>query len=489
MVPALGRATLLSTLAALLALALFVVADHYMSTIDSIYLLRGASQITRCVNDGDIPRCHSGVWSVSFFALAQYLPAMLLNSLALGGDLGLQALTWISYVAFVGVIAIIWIVCSARSGRGAAALGVVAVLSSQMLFYADGAWGEPLAALLIAVFAACLLTGARAWMIALAFVMAGVTKDVAPLLLLMLAAAALAPGWADLESARRRVTLIALATGLAGAVALNASFNYFRFGHLVNQVYGDAASQRVDLGAWPGKVLAAVASPNAGVIAGWPVAVILIATVAAVSVSRASGGRRLIAAAPALFLAAVLVGFSGYFAPFGWFAWMNRFTVPWIPAIVMVSLAADPPAARAALRQLSGSAATAIIAVVAVVSFGTGAGAITSMQRESLSWLFAADTECPVLSDLDQGSHRYADCQMHIAWERTPVTAKALPRVLDADALPLTLLGALSCVLLCGYARRDLRLVHSPSISRGAEAARRSTRSARWRRRPGRTSA
>ena len=461
MVSPLGRATLLVALAALGALALLVVSDHYFSTIDSVYLLHGASEMTKCIDAGQVPRCQSGVWSVSFFALAQYFPAMLLNSLALGGDLGLHALTWISYFAFVGVIALVWTVCSRRSGRGVAALGVVAVVSSQMLFYADGAWGEPLAALLIALFAACLLSGAPTRLIAVTFVMAGITKDVAPVLLLILAAAALAPGWAQIEAARRRALLIALGSGFVIAVVVNAAFNYFRFGEVVNQVYGDAASQRADIGLWPGKLLAAIVSPNAGLITGWPVAVLLIVIVTAAAVSKAQGRERLVAAGPVLLLGAILVGFSAYYAPFGWYAWLNRLTIPWMPAIVMVTLAANPGVARTALQYLVRKRIAALAAVVAVLSFGIGAGAVTSTQHTSFGWLFAEDRVCPQLAALDAGSRRYVECELHIAWKRTPVATNALPAALRGDALPLTMIGALCCALLFGYARRELRLIHS----------------------------
>jgi hypothetical protein len=443
MVPALGRAALTATVAALAALAA-TLATTFVSTTDSLHVLQGASVMIKCFQGGNLPHCDSDIWYISHFPLAQYIPAAILNPLGVGGDEALHALAWLSFLCLLGVLAVTWQVVTPRGGRAVAAMAVLAVLVGSSAAYAASAFGEMLAAFLTVLFAAALITRERAWIVALTFALAGITKDVAVPLLVVLAAAILAPSWRNTDRDERRRTLIALGAGAIAAIALTAGFNWFRYASLTNGFYSAVPHNGLVLGTWPRNFFAALFSPNAGVVFQWPVVAALFVYAAVRRVWQ-----------PLARLLVVLAAFSAYYWPFGWYAWMNRLSVAWIPALVIVAAAVYPAPIRDAIDALRAPARAAVACLLVVVLALAHAGPVSAGRERTFGWLFTPDRECPVpLSMMNPFSAKFRDCELHNAWDKPPVLVKGIGTAFERDGIPLALTAALASLLLLLYARR-----------------------------------
>ena len=438
-----GRAALAAVCATSIALG-FAVAGGFFWTYDSLAVLQGASAITKCVDVGMIAPCDQEIWRRSFYPLTQYIPALGLHALGAGGSIGLHALAWMSFAALVGIGGLFFAV---SRDRALAALGVVALLASPLPVYADSAFGELLASFLIVLATAALITRQAPWVLAVLFAFAATTKESAPILLSLLAASVVIAQWASLDTPTRRRTVTAIAIGLVAGAALNAGFNLFRYGQPWNDVYAQNAGG-INLEWWPGYALAALVSPNAGLLFAWPLGLALI--LAAV--------RRGPSAAPALLLGVIVVGFAVYFSPFGWYAWFNRYLIPWLPALILIAItvhrehviAAIRPLARHALAYWSVAAVCAAFAVAQI-------GPIAAGQIRTFDWLFGRDAECPrALSRAGYDTPYTHRCQLHAAWEKKPVLMLGADAAVTEDRVPLALLAALACLSLAGVARRGL---------------------------------
>ncbi len=164
--------------------------------------------------------------------------------------------------------------------------------------------------------------------------------------------------------------------GLGFAIAVGAGLNVIRYGTPRNAYYLDpglrttTVEKAFELGA------GLFVAPNGGILAFWPLATILVALLLAVPVVRAlRGATSWREAWPALALLAVVagltVGLAIWWAPFGWWAWGPRLSLPWVLPILLVAVAAfgsalSPLLARV-LTPVAGLAGVAILVVVAAL--------------------------------------------------------------------------------------------------------------------------
>jgi hypothetical protein len=167
---------------------------------------------------------------------------------------------------------------------------------------------------------------------------------------------------------------------------------------------------------------ALLVSPNGGLALFWPAATLLLAGVAFLGVRAAVRREGRAAWWPAAALVGVFlalnVGFASFFAPFGWQAWGPRYTIPWMPALALVAVAAYGDE----LARLVGRALRLPIGVLAV---GLGLTLLSLphlgvlVEAGVFATIFAPDSACGPLHTL-QGEH-YLECVSHVAWRRGPV--------------------------------------------------------------------
>jgi hypothetical protein len=422
-------------------------------TSDTLRLLDSVGAVDACLEAGDW-RCHAGV---DKWPLLQHVPGVALKRLGrsraeVGNDLVL-----LNGLATIGMLIVLWLV-TRREPPPIRAIALLGALVSPLLWYAATGFGEPLAAFFTLLAVAGVL---RSWPLALvlaAAFFAGISKEVAPpfVALLALAAGAVAGNW------RSRAALAACA-GAALGLVVNGLFNQFRYGSFSNVVYTDPDYRVHDLARQGDAALAQLVSPNAGILWFWPVAaaVLVIAAVAAVRRLRADRhdrGALGIAAALAA-LALLIVSFSAWWSPYGWSAYGARLVVPWLPAVALVALiGARETVERVAARVLRRTWAAVGVAAVAL-AFGLPALGMHLEPVTPVSYLSEPKTAClipRVEERVAAGDAAVREQHLHClsdgAWRTRPVMLEGF-RPLDGANLAIAALFGIAIGALVACAR------------------------------------
>jgi hypothetical protein len=398
---------------------------------DTQLLVFGSHTAWACLQERRFP-CEG----VSQFALLQHIPAI--AGVALGKtDLTIyRVLSLGSVLAVAGLTAIAGLVGRRVGGAMGSGLGCAIVLSGPFVYYDATTWGEPVAALFLALPIAALIFR---WNVAIVFVaalLAAITKDVAPLTIVLLAGALLLM---RLRTDGIRATVVRGAAVLAGAATgavLTAGFNLFRYGVLHNAFYIDEVP-RPPVGGFTVKAFGALwFSPSGGVIPYWPSMGVLLVLIAMSLLALRAGSWRMRCAHAALlgafaFNTLVLASFA---APFGWIAWGPRLMLPWLVPALIVAVVLH----RRRVQRACGwcvrwwGIATPIAVGIAVVGVFVNAAA-----RFSDGWVAffrprpATDAYCPgpdVISWADPDL--YFGCIGSVLWDRDG------PIVILRDGLP-----------------------------------------------------
>ncbi len=318
-----------------LGLAFFYLLTSRVHMGDTALLVRGVETIRRSLTEGTLP---TDPMQVGHFPLYQYLPGLVFSFLGASERLSLDLFCLLNFLAFVGSVVLMVRTLRVRSPAVAAA-GALVLVTGPLLWYARASFGEMLAALLILAYAVACVRGAGPAVTALLFVSAGLTKETAlPFLVLMAAVGLLADRRAGRPWSRGRVAAVGLAVVLT--VGLTAAFNCYRFGVPYNAENLQEGVLVPALKTQASFFAAIWLSPNGGLLFFWP------SFAAALAVSLAVVLRRRRAVGPGLvpvggvgtMLVLLTLGFSKWYAPFGWPAWGPRLMLPWIPAAVLMLL-------------------------------------------------------------------------------------------------------------------------------------------------------
>ena len=214
------------------------------------------------------------------------------------------------------------------------------------------------------------------------------------------------------------------------SVAVGAGLNLIRYGTPRNAYYLDpglrttSVERVLELGA------GLFVAPNGGVLLFWPLATLLVAMLLAAPVVRAVRGatswrEAWPSAALLLVVAGLTVGLATWWAPFGWWAWGPRLSLPWVLPIVLVAVAAfgsalSPFLARA-LTPAAGLVAGAILVVVAALPHV----GLVWRPRTIGDFFFRAETAaCP--GGGPPPTPEYYDCLGERMWTRHPILLDAL---------------------------------------------------------------
>lgn len=333
------RGVLLLFLGSLIALGVFT-RRHALPQGDTDVLLVGVQNSLRCIEN----YIWHGCQGVFHFPLLQYLPAALLKLKGFEPGQVVKALAYLNFFSFLALLGM-GVAFFRRTrfplGRD---LFVYSAFCSPLLWYAQTSFNEMTAAMLTLAFMISALLRARGWVIALLFLAAGMTKEIAFPFLLLLGAAGLLP---DLLRGPKKVRpqILGLLGGLFATLAINTAFNFFRFDSPFNVTNLNSKLLHVpNLKIQASFFFGLLVSPNGGLYFSWPTAAFLFTVLWALKWKAAKIAPDPMAThyLPVGLSIAVLffltLGLSKWFGPMGWISWGPRLTIPWIPALVLLAL-------------------------------------------------------------------------------------------------------------------------------------------------------
>ncbi len=209
---------------------------QHSPSIDSIVVVEGAQEAIWCIEDGYLTDCNNADSDrpvgrdnrrIGAYPLFQYIPSAALVLLGVGQENILTLLALISTLAFFGTIGLLLHIATRLDLSEWKPVLILVMLTGPMLWYANDAFGEMLAAFLYVLFAATILLKKHWILIAVAVFLASITKETAaPVLFALGIVLALSSNDSDRPSTLIR--LGAIAGGAVVGLAATALFNTFR---------------------------------------------------------------------------------------------------------------------------------------------------------------------------------------------------------------------------------------------------------------------
>lgn len=412
-------------------------------------LTAGTEQLADCLAELDLVSCEQRT-PIGAYPVLQYAPDLVAHAgLRLSEGTRRALLSVLSGIGVAAAVAAAWLVLR-RVGAHEWRWGfLLVVLSGPVLAYGSATWGEMLATGLLTMFVAGALLQARPWLLGVAAFAASVTKETSyPFVAALGVVALLIARRRTGEPIRRHV--LAGGLGVAAALALTGAFNVLRFGTPRNAYYLDPAL-RTSTVPWFFELTAGLfVSPNGGILVFWPTASLLLALLLAVPVVRAFGREvswNVAWPAPALaaIAACITLGLAAWWAPFGWWAWGPRLTLPWVLPIVLVALAAFGPMLTPwVARTLSSRPAFILVAGLLVAVALPHIGYV--WRPETLSDFFFTPESAVCPGGGPPPTPAYYACLREELWTRHPIWLDALEGLKTFGGLA-TALGVAAAVL------------------------------------------
>jgi hypothetical protein len=391
---------------------------------DTPFVLDGTNALLDCLSSHDFVACraseHLDYWGLMSpmgdWPPYQYLVDVV--SVGLGADEHNDRELVLSTLSVAGVVSSVvlgWAVLT-RVGQKAWFWGFLAVvLSGPIIVYARSTAGEALASGLLVCVVAVTVLRARPPLVALAVFGACLTKETAYPFVAAL-------GLLGLVLARRRTGepirshVLWGAGGVFASFSLAALFNVVRFGSIFNTNYLQPELHTPGVARKLEYALALFASPSGGMLVFWPAASALVG--AACLLPFLARDWRL-DRRPALVLVAVVVvlalGFASWWTPFGWAGYGPRLTMPWVPALVLLALAAyGDPLAELARRLLASTWRLLLVACAVLALALPHVGYMWKVS--SIGDFFRPNCDAPWRIGV-QEFHR---CQHGLMWSRRP---------------------------------------------------------------------
>jgi hypothetical protein len=306
---------------------------------DTYMIARSVAPALACAKAGQFVGCKID----SPFPLAQYFPSFAMGLVGLRPHLIVAGLILVSAAAFAGIFCLgLWMF---RTDRRARLLFTLLLVTGPLWAYGNCSLGETLAAFLTLLFAIVCIKRPHSWLMLLAFVAAGLTKETAaPMLFLLGLAAGPQLQWPPKPELRRHVYF--LLAGFALAVCLSGLWNVFRYGVPLNLEYAKQAAWNIDVRQNLRFFAALWVCPNAGLLVFWTTWTVTSAAIVAVA-------RTARAWLVVLVLLLVTAGLCRWWAPFGWSCYGQRLMLPWLPACAAVLIYHERPTVERLLDKIA----------------------------------------------------------------------------------------------------------------------------------------
>ena len=417
-------------------------------------LLAGTETLARCLRARDLVACEQQP-PIGPYPLLQYVPDLAADSLAeLSVSGRVRILATLSVVGIAVTIGAGWVTLR-RVGCPEWRWGyLLLVAGGPALAYGNTTWGEMPAMGLVTLFVAVALVPASPYVVGLAAFGACLTKETGYPFVAALGLVALLLARRRTNTAIRRHVVFA-GIGIALGLSLASAFNVLRYGTPRNAYYLDPGLRTTSLH-WVAELSGGLlVSPNGGIVFFWPLASLLAVLLVAIPVARALRHRTTwLDAWPALAVAAIVlaltVGLATWWAPFGWWAWGPRLSLPWVPAIVLVGLSAygsslTPLVASVLRRPQTALLVAGLITVAALPHVGV------LWHPETIGEFFFTPRSDVCPGGGPPPTEAYYACLREELWERRPIGLDALEGlrtvagVATAFAVAVTVAG---CVAL-----------------------------------------
>jgi hypothetical protein len=422
-------------------------------------LLTGTEQLGRCLAKRDLVSCPQAQ-SIDPFPALQHAPDLVADAVAeLSRADRTRVLGALSCLGVLGAIAAAFVALR-RVGQGEWRWAfLVVVVSGPALAYGGATWGEMLAAGLLTVFVATALVPARPAFVAAAAFGASLTKETSYPFVIALGVVALLLARRRLGSSVRP-HLVGCVAGAVLALAVGSGLDLLRYGTPRNVYYLDPALRTSDARWFLEAGGGLFVSPNGGILFFWPLACLLVAALLATPVLRALRGAATWREAwPALALGGIVLGLvvslAWWWAPFGWWAWGPRLSLPWVLPVLLVALAAFGSALRpAAARILTPAVGLVAASMVTVVVALPHVGYLWAQDTVGNFFFFHATGACP--GGGPPPTSAYYDCLHEEMWARRPIWLDSLHGLRTAGGLATAIATALVVVGSLVLFRREL---------------------------------
>ena len=425
---------------------------------DTGSLMAGTEQLGRCLAELDLLHCEQST-PIGPYPVLQYVPDLVADAgVELSVGARLRVLAILSVLGVAAAVASAWIVLR-RLGLAEWRWGFLLVAASgPVLAYGGATWGEMLATGLLTLLVAGALLPAHPALVGLAAFAASLTKETSYPFVVALGLVSLLLARGRTGTPIRRHVILG-GTGVALALALSSAFNVLRFGSPRNAHYLDPAL-RTATPEWLLELAAGlVVAPNGGIVFFWPLASLVVALLLAIPAAQAV--RRLTswrAAWPSFALIAIvtglILGLAAWWAPFGWWAWGPRLSLPWVLPILLLSLAAfgsrlTPFVARLLAPRAGLIAVAALVVLVALphVGYLWAPGIVGDF------FLFHETAVCP--GGGPPPTPAYYDCLHEQMWTRHPIWLDALSGLTSPKAMVTALSVAIVSVGSLALFRRE----------------------------------
>jgi hypothetical protein len=321
-------------------------------------------------------------------------------------------------IGFGGILIIFY--CAALRAKQPAVgwAMIVAILGGPLLVYVPSTYNELAAAAVILCFTAAVLGTASPAMCAILFWLSGITKETAAPLLLAIWLGALWMRGQRLSLRMRIKHGVALVVSLALTLATNAGFNLLRFGTTWNREYllpnflNHSWSKRLQ------NCVALWISPNGGIIEFWPALAIFAFGVIAIARHKSESSRAAIVVG--ILLGGLTIGLSGWYQPFGWWAWGPRLLFPWLPAATFILLREYPQASADLAGRLVRRPRAFWITAICICLFALP-HVLAVTKPDVVRHFFEGDSRFPNGAAPTDATAHYAR-NVYLAWEKMPPT-------------------------------------------------------------------
>ena len=281
---------------------------------------------------------------VVHFPIFQYLEGVPFKLLGMPDDKLLNIFGYINAIWFIVAAYVFWKVGRLTGGDAGGHLSILILLSSYLLWYITSTFNEMAVFTLFALLAFSVIDGWKIGYISLIAFFCTLTKEIAfPFVLYFVLLSYAAYEYKDKQCLniilfihnflkRYFFPIIAVFVG----VALNAMFNYFRFGTVENisLLWPKLFTP------WPyvpNFLTALFISPSGGLVFLWlSLCVFLLAAIICSLHQKTIGKWILLLSVLGIFI--VNFGLARWYSPFGWCAWGPRLTLPFLGSVAVIGI-------------------------------------------------------------------------------------------------------------------------------------------------------